>query len=97
MLDHLARLKGLAAGAKRCEVVATLEPLYLEKRKIEREESAFTIVVDRKPARGHRSVQQVDRPPAEGQHGRRRVRGQRAGAASSTAPAAMNASISVSS
>src|SRR5258705_2972718 len=27
------------------------QPLYLEKRKIEREENAFTIVVDKKPAR----------------------------------------------
>ncbi len=27
------------------------QPLYLEKRKIDREQSAFTIVVDRKPAR----------------------------------------------
>jgi hypothetical protein len=45
------------------------QPLYLEKRKIEREESAFTIVVDRKPRAPASIRTTADRPPAEGQYG----------------------------
>ena len=46
------------------------QPLYLEKRKIDREQSAFTIVVDRKPGRAGIDLQQAHRSAPEGQYGR---------------------------